>query len=62
MDKFLKAYGATQHKFFFPYEFLTEFDRLEQTFLPDYDSFYSILKRVNLFETEYNDFIKRGVK
>ncbi len=62
LDKFLKAYGATQHKFFFPYGFQTELDKLEQTFLPDYESFYSDLKRVKVLETEYNEFIERGGK
>ncbi len=47
---------------FCPYEFLTEFDMLEQNFLPEYESFYSNLKGENVLETEYKEFIRRRGK
>ncbi len=36
------------------YEISTEFYNLEPAFLPDYESFYSNLKKKNVLETEYS--------
>ena len=60
LDKFLKAYGSEVNKFFFPYEHLTSFDVLSETFLPPYESFYSSLKNENVLETEINAFLQSG--
>ncbi|KAL9973270.1 hypothetical protein ACROYT_G019700 [Oculina patagonica] len=44
-DKFLKAYECTQTKGFFPYEWMDSLDKLNQTFLPPHEAFYSTLKK-----------------
>lgn len=43
-DKFLKAYGTSSGKGFFPYEYFDDFEKLKETTLPPYDEFFSQLK------------------
>ena len=57
-DKFLKAYKCTIQKSFFPYEYFSSVDKLLETRLPPYDSFYSNLKSCNVLEEEYMTYIK----
>ena len=52
-DKFLKAYKIQQTKFFFPYEYCTSLDVLNEG-LPSHKAFYSDLKKTNISENEYN--------
>ena len=52
-DKFLKAYIIQQIKFFFPYEYCTSLDVLNEG-LPSHEAFYSDLKKTNISEDEYN--------
>lgn len=49
-DKFLKAYQATVHKSFFPYEYFDSLDKLTSTTFPRYTDFYSSLKQANVLE------------
>ena len=51
-SKFLKAYGIEECKGFLPYEFLDSADKLTYNRLPDYDRFYSSLKRHNLLNLD----------
>lgn len=50
---FLKAYDVTESKGFFPYEYLTNADKLLETKLPPHLAFYSSLKGKNITEEEY---------
>ena len=52
-DKFLKAYECTQTKGFFPYEWMDSLDKLNQTYLPPHEAFYSTLKEQNISEEDY---------
>ena len=56
LDSFLKAYKTSETKGFFPYEWFNSPDKLDQTGLPSYDSFYNKLKNYNPLEKEYNDY------
>ena len=49
-NSFLKAYGASAAKSWFPYEWFDDLGKLENTDLPTYDSFYSSLKSRNTLE------------
>lgn len=49
-DKFLKAYGATLTKSYFPYEYLDSLEKLDCPDFPSYHSFYSTLKDKNTLE------------
>ena len=51
--KFLKAYDREQKKAWFPYEFLTDAALLDHPRLPDYETFWSSLKSMNVLESEY---------
>lgn len=50
---FLKAYDVTESKGFFPYEYLTNADKLLETKFPPHSAFYSSLKGKNITEEEY---------
>ena len=63
-DKFLKAYGRSQHRRFFPYESFDDIEKLRHTELPIADAFYSKLKKCNVLETDfnmYNCLLKKGI-
>ena len=49
-DQFLKAYGATIHKSYFPYEYFDSLDKLSTTTFPPYEAFFSSLKGGNTLE------------
>lgn len=54
-SQFLKAYGVLEEKGFFPYEYFTDFSKLQETQLPKYEDFYSTIKGCNVLgETEDN--------
>ena len=55
---FLKAYKTSETKGFFPYEWLDSPEKLDATFLPPYDCFFSKLRTYNPLEKEFNDFTK----
>ena len=50
---YLKAYQCSVSKGFFPYEWMTNPDKLKCTALPDYEDFYSTLKNRNITEEDY---------
>ncbi|XP_063687079.1 uncharacterized protein LOC134820563 [Bolinopsis microptera] len=49
-DQFLKAYGASVHKSYFPYEYFDSLEKLSSTTFPSYESFFSSLKGRNTLE------------
>ena len=55
-EKFLKAYNTTARKSYFPYEWFDAPSKLNYTTLPEYDKFYSKLKKENTLECEYNEY------
>ena len=55
--KFLVAYGAELRKFYFPYEFVTDLDKLNSG-LPEHNVFYSSLSKSNIIQEEYNLVVK----
>ncbi len=52
-EKFLKAYECGKTKGFFPYEWMTSLDKLDNPELPPHESFYSNLKGANISEADY---------
>ncbi|KAK3098713.1 hypothetical protein FSP39_022331 [Pinctada imbricata] len=50
---FLKAYGIPESKGFFPYEYLSHPDKLQDTCLPPHEAFYSSIKGKNITKEEY---------
>jgi hypothetical protein len=61
---FLKAYDVKESKFIFPYEFLSNADKLRQTYLPPYPSeaWVSTLKQIDLLQHEYDLWVQNGSK
>lgn len=57
-DKFIKSYEIDLHKSFFPYEFLTSFEKLEHAQLPPYEAFYSSLKNCNVLNEEHARYLR----
>ena len=53
LSKYLKAFQIKEKKGFFPYEYLTSLDCLQETELPPHAAFYSDLKEKNISEEEY---------
>ena len=58
LDSFLKAYKTNETKRFFRYEMLDSPEKLDATFLPPYNCFFSKLRNYNPLEKEFTDFIK----
>lgn len=56
-DKWIKAFQISQTKGMWPYEWFTNIDQLEQTFLPDKASFFSTMKQKNITDEDY-EYIK----
>ena len=52
-DKFLKAYECPQTKGFFQYEWMGSLYKLNQTYLPPREAFYSTLNNQNISEEDY---------
>ena len=52
-DQFLKAYECEQTNGFFPYEWVDNLDKLEETSLPPHETFHSSQKNQNITEEEY---------
>ena len=49
-DNFLKAYGASSTKSYFPYEYFDDLEKLKSYDFPPYTAFYSSLKDCNTLE------------
>jgi len=52
-SQFLKAYGCTEEKGFFPYEWMTSLEKLNVSQLPPHEAFYSTLKNENISAEDY---------
>ena len=53
-DRYLKAYGISTQKGFFPYEYVSDLEQLKETSLPPHQAFYSRLKGSNISEEDYS--------
>ena len=58
LKSFFKAFGVSEQKGFFPYDYFTSAEQLDETTLPPYDTFYSSIKGCNVLEEEYISFQK----
>ena len=54
-DTFVRAYGGSSNKSWFPYEWFDDLSKLLHTEFPSYDSFYSTLKSNNTLEPSSSD-------
>jgi len=52
-SKFIKAYEVEQQKFYWPYEWFQNFQRLDEPILPPHEAFYSSLKKENISQEAY---------
>ena len=58
LKSFFKAFGVTEQKGFFPYDYFIHADQLDETTLPPYETFYSTIKNCNVLEEEHTVFQK----
>ena len=58
LKSFFKAFGVSEQKGFFPYDYFTHADQLDETTLPPYETFYSTIKGCNVLEEEHIAFQK----
>ena len=56
LDSFLKAYKTTETKGFLPYEWFDCPQKMNNSELPPYDTFFSKLRNVNPLEKDYSDY------
>ena len=64
LDKILKAYGTSERKGFFPYEWFDDVEKLRHTELPIADAFYKKLGNCDVLEADfnmYNCLLKKGI-
>jgi len=52
-EAFIKAYKCKLNKGFFPYDYLTDYSKLNETELPPHEAFYNRLKNKNITDVEY---------
>ena len=52
-NMYLKAFGCSQEKGFFPYEYIDDISKLNDTTLPPHSAFYSTVKNSNISTEEY---------
>ena len=59
LDTFIKSFSSlpSDSKSYFPYEYIDSYDKLQETELPPYESFYSKLKQENVLDAEYQHYI-----
>ena len=57
LDSFLKAYKTSEAKGFLTYGWFDYPDKMQNTKLPLYDSFYSKLCSCNPLKAEYTDYV-----
>ena len=50
LKSFFKAFGVTEQKGFFPHDYFTSANQLDETTLPPYETFYSTIKNCNVLE------------
>ena len=58
LDNFLKAYGASEEKGLFAYEWFDSIEKLNESQLPPIDSFWSKLKNHNVLSVGYDKFVQ----
>ena len=58
LKSFFKTFGVSEQKGFFPYDYFTHADHLDETTLPPYETFYSTIKGCNVLEEEHTAFQK----
>ena len=58
LESFFKAFGLSEQKGYFPYEYFTDTNQLDVKKLSPYEAFYSTMKYCNLHEEEYASFQK----
>ena len=58
LKSFFKAFGVTEQKDFFPYDYFIHADQLDETTIPTYETFYSTIKNCNVLEEEHAAFQK----
>ena len=58
LKSFFKAFGVSEQKGFFLYDYFTHADHLDEATLPPYETFYSTIKNCNVLEEEYALFQK----
>ena len=58
LKSFFKDFGVSQQKGYFPYDYFTDANQLDERTLPPYEAFYSSLKHFNVLEEEYDSFQK----
>ena len=56
MKSFFKVFSVSEQKGFFPYDYFTHVDQLDETTLLPYETFYSSIKNCNVLEEEYAAF------
>ena len=58
LKSFFKAFGVSEQKGFFAYDYFTSAEQLNETALPPYETFYSTIKNCNVLEEEQPAFQK----
>ena len=59
-SSFLKSYEIEENKSYFPYEWFDNHDKLNFPGLPEYESFYSAMKKCNTLNSDYEKYKKEG--
>ena len=57
-DKFLRAYGTSETKGIFPYEWFDDYSKLEATELPTLPEFFSTLKNCGPSQEDYDEAVR----
>ena len=52
-EAFIKAYKCTLNKGYFPYDYLNDYNKLNETKLPPHEAFFNKLKNKNITDAEY---------
>ena len=58
-SQFLKAYEASANKSFMCYDWFDSKEKLDYDHLPDYNFFYSSIKKCNVLEQDYIDYLEK---
>ena len=58
LKSFFNAFGVSEQKGFFPCDYFTHADQLDETTLPHYETLYSTIKGCNVLEEEHTTFQK----
>ena len=58
-EAFIKAYKCRLNKGYFPYDYLTDYNKLNETELPPHEVFYNKLKNKNITDEEYEICVRK---